>query len=551
MPLIEDIEKLNQIHLQPSHVQLEVEGRKGRFLRFYDLPDFRQLVGELLLKLVHDHRLDWFEDHCGQCGESCRRPSILVREQEIFALQMRFDLNQAQFRERFLQPAATWNEGDGLIRPLESGDCPFLERFPGQGSHSARCSVHEIRPRSCREFLSHQAMCRKDAGHLLEELSHCWLAPDGIVVHTKEGEVLEAPMPAEDWLRLKQGVMEAPAPAENRLRDLVSSIREVLEDEIASFRPSKLEDGYLTIVARIQRMLVESSSLVHLGETVDEELDEAWARFRHLELLCSGRGSASVNQPRPQSEFPWKRVRLTEDALTLGLDNAQTLAVPLSEELSSQRKEVLVQLLDQPDPMVQAALAPAEPACVLCGECCRNYLVEIHPSDITRLSHHLGMAPQTFVETYTTSGRFGWNLKDRILKKKTAPAYSKKLLELVLLEEQETEECVFLERREDGLFYCQVHSHKPDVCRGYEPSNSLCRTSNHRLNPGRQAANLSWLEFDAEHFWFQTYDRQQRDLSPMVLQRSELAGLQEALVGLESLLVGAATASASPGPDGT
>ncbi|MFN8612797.1 MAG: YkgJ family cysteine cluster protein [Vulcanimicrobiota bacterium] len=527
--LIQRAQQIQAIYLLSHYVQFEIEGKTTAFMRYRDLPGLRQVFGEFLLELAAQNQTEWFPQQCGRCGNSCRRPDILVRHQEIFAIQMELGLTQEQFRQNYLDPANTWNEQDGLMRRGPDGACPFLN---GDGPGEARCTIHQVRPRSCRELLSNQIYCRKDPGHLLESLSGCWLRPGQVVVKLADGQRHQCALSPELWAHLTGAILDSPELEDRRLPELVESVEGVLADEIRNFVPAKVDASYYGLMQRLHKVLSEASELMQMGEREEVSLEEAWRRYHHLERLVARPREQPARSEAPKTWLPWDALALSEEQLTARFPFQLESALPL-EPLQDLRREVLLAVLSTQDELLQEALARPEPECTLCGECCRRYLVEIHSSDIARLSSHLGISTSQFVEQYTEPGHFSWNLKDRVLKKKPCQRYSRNLLDLQVVGQTQDEECVFLDRKEDGLFYCRVHSHKPDVCRGYQANNKLCRKSNHLYNPGRQAESVAWVELRAEEVLVQTRARQARQVDPLRLARSDWEELDGAAARLE------------------
>ena len=504
------------LHLQPVSLHVEIEGELGPAIRLCDVPDLRLRLGQFLLDLVEQHQRSWFGQSCGQCGNSCRRPEILLREQEILPIQMHLGVTESQFRQTYLDPAGTWNAGDGLIHATPEGACPFLQGT-GPDPNTTFCSIYEIRPRSCREFQSNQSFCRKDPAQLLEDLTDCWVRPDFVTVFRKGGGQHQMATPAQLWQSLGEALSNTPKPADRRVSGVVDALCELLDQEMVKI---DLDYDYSKILGRIHAMLRQAASMMQSDEELDQKIELAWDRYRHFQaLLCGEVGPTAQPEALPVRQAQsWSRLRLSEEELCI--DGSFRLPALTGQAF-------LETLLGLAHEELQLALRQPDPPCYMCGECCRHFVVEIHPSDITRLSRHLEISAQEFVERYTSPARFGWNLQDRVLNKVAVPTYSKKLLELSLVGEQGDQQCVFLERGQDGLFYCQVHSHKPQVCRGFEPTHSLCRHTNQRENAGRQADRLHWVEITADTVRVETHQ------GPLLLNRCDYPDLQVAACQLE------------------
>lgn len=529
-------QEITGLHLESGQLRVEYAGRLSPWMSWRDVPTLRASLGQILLDLVWAHQHSWFAEECGRCGNSCRREGILVREGEIFALQRHLGLTQSEFHQRYLTDAPTWNGRDGFVKLTDEGCCPFLEGPAGGEPDRSSCSVYDLRPRACREFLSNQPTCRKDAGRLLEEFESCCLTPVAALLVKEDGSTVSCLTPPEVWQVACQAVVDCEAPEDERLKDLLDSLRTLLEHEILSFGGAREAQDWPALANRLRLILEEAGSLVALGEQPHEELEVLWGLFHRLQALWSQSSPSQECDSTVAQDVAWTSLIVREDGLWVRRGSGEVEALSASPTLAV---GLLRTVLETPDDLLQQMLTPPDPPCFLCGECCRTYAVEILPSDIARLSRHLGLAPAEFVERYTGPSRFDWNLKSRILKKQAAPSYSKKLLELTLLDTGEVDQCVFLERRDDGLFYCTVHEHKPRVCRGYTASNKLCRETNQRVNAGRQAESLAWLEVQRDSLLVQTRRRWQEGLAPLTLAREDWPELDQAAAQLERELVGA------------
>lgn len=523
---------VDSVVLWATGLEVVQAGQQSCTYRLVDLPEIRDLARQLTRSLAERHASDWFGQVCGRCGISCQRPDILVREHEIFAIQMHRGLTEKQFRKKYLREADTWNAGDAYFK-TPGGRCPFLEGAPGTPM-STSCSLHEIRPQSCRDYLANQPGCRKDPGLLVEEMRRIDIDAATTRVSLKNDVSHEEATDPELWRELTTRLGTGSRLPNHRLATILGSIKELVEERILDFHPAKLDDDYRRVFERVQKMLQQAAELVDMGdEQAESLLDESWTRLATWRDQIDGPGKAP--QPLAPSlprELAWRALRLEERMLWVQFPDGQQQGIA-TKELLPATQQFLEALLSLNDDLIQQALTVEQPECYMCGECCRAYAVEIHPSDIQRLSQLLGLTSPQVVERYTQESRFSWNSGDRILHKKPVPTYSKKLRELRLLGDRGAEQCVFLERRQDGLFYCQVHTHKPSVCRAYQPTHALCRTTNQRENSGRQAQQLAWVQLHNERLEMQTRRRHDQGLEPLDFVRSEWPSLHEAASQLE------------------
>jgi Fe-S-cluster containining protein len=235
---------------------------------------------------------------------------------------------------------------------------------------------------------------------------------------------------------------------------------------------------------------------------MQEPLEDGWARVRSL-LARLGHEEPVVVAPAITRKRParleWLQVE--ETGLSVQLKNSEPALRDFRSEprLAELAWELVRAVLERPEDSLQQAVQETEPACTMCGECCRLFAVEVTPSEVRELCAFLGLKRADFHEHYTIPGRFGWNPGNRILRKVPTPLYSKRLRELPLAApEGQGVQCVFLERRPDGFFGCRVYSARPKPCRNFAPTSSLCRKTNSAVNPGRQAYSLRSLYLDAE-----------------------------------------------------
>lgn len=396
------------------------------------------------------------------------------------------------------------------------------------------CSLHEVRPQSCRDYLANQPGCRKDPGLLVEEIRRIDIDAVTTRVSLKNDSAHEEATDPQLWQQLTDKLGTGSRLPNHRLRTILGSIKDIVEERILDFHPSKVDEAYQQIFERVQKMLQQAAELVDMGDEAAESLlDESWTRLATWQEQIHGppRIVDPIAEALP-TRLAWQTLRLEERCIEIELSSGQRQTLERGAVLP-EVQQFLEALLSVNDDLVQQALTIEEPDCYMCGECCRAYAVEIHPSDIQRLGQFLGLTSRQVVERYTLESRFSWNGGDRILQKKPVPTYSKSLRELRLLGNRGAEQCVFLERRQDGLFYCQVHSHKPSVCRAYQPTHALCRTTNQRENAGRQAQQLAWVELQTDRLKLHTRRRLAQGLEPLDFLRAEWPSLHEAASRLE------------------
>ncbi|MEW6281952.1 MAG: YkgJ family cysteine cluster protein, partial [Candidatus Eremiobacterota bacterium] len=277
----------------------------------------RETLHSLMTDLATRHSLTLFGQVCGRCGNSCRREGIVVREREIFRLRTSLGLTEEEFRTSYLDPARTWNPGDGVMR-LRDGACPFLK--PGPEGGIATCSIYDLRPDDCRMFTPNSPICRKDAGRLIQTL--VWIkleGPDRMEVAVRGGgtHVLQG----EDafWNTLKACLEEVEATPEERLVQLATRASKVARQMLEEFRPSRVDDDFRSQLAGLRHLVTGMTEISEQGQGDSELLEALWADVTHLEDLAAGR----VQLPQPETApLPRRRgsrvawLHLTEEAVT-------------------------------------------------------------------------------------------------------------------------------------------------------------------------------------------------------------------------------------------
>lgn len=486
-------------------INYTVDGHpRDRKWQFGSVPNFRQVVVGIVAELCETHQRTLFAHVCGRCGNSCRRDKILVREQEIFALQSHFGLDENSFRQRHLDQAFTWNPGDAVLR-LENGACPFLNSDGSDQPLNAKCKVYDIRPQSCRDFISNASYCRKDMGVIIEELSRLFINKAELRAVACDATEITIPTPPEWWNLLTQAFIAEEGSDPERLDRTTDQIVTMLEGMIEGFGRATLDDDYIELLKNIEKLIATAASMVDMQPSVNTSVDTAWGHLRQLQDLIANRKAGVPAEGKKTALRPenleW--LILGENALAMkvaGRDEPFHLTL---EPFVQQAQALLMRILQRPEDNLQHVIHKEDPECLICGECCTAYLVEIYPSDIHRLCELMKIPYADFVTHYTKEARFGWNPHDRILNKKSVPNYTKKLTELRLIGEETKDMCIFLDRRDNGYFLCQVYSHRPYVCRGYQPNHGLCRKTNNLENPGRQAQNMKSVLMTSDTFFVQ------------------------------------------------
>jgi len=131
--------------MHPDFEKLEVLAREkeeeNREFRTY-LKWNRKLSDKRLDRLVSELTDNvWADIDCASCRRCCKelRPEFTEKEQQRLA--KRLGMSVEQFREQYLKYDDTEDEPGWRTRHTP---CPFLD--------GTRCSVHEDRPKQCRDY---------------------------------------------------------------------------------------------------------------------------------------------------------------------------------------------------------------------------------------------------------------------------------------------------------------------------------------------------------------------------------------------------------------
>ncbi len=505
-------------------------------LSYDDYPSLRDQVQTLLHDLVVRESLGLFGSVCGRCGNSCKRPNVVVREQDVFRLRFRLSLSEQELYDRYLVPAPSWNHGDSFIK-LEDGKCPFL--VEGPDDTLARCSIYEDRPVDCRQFTPNTTICRKDPGRLIQELKLIRVHPDNTLeVHLRNGR--QHTLPTETaFCELIRTQVEATDKVEQRLERVARRVGELIEES---------DPGSDT--TSIRELISDMATIGGLESTKPEILEKLWSDLRKLESSpIPARSPGRKKKKRKATRVQW--VQLTEEAATAFYDlpeelqvEGQPTSIPLYlslaqyEGLRERAQHFMRELLTTNHGEFQLRLTEPDPPCFMCGECCRCYAVEVSPSDIDRLVELIGGSPREFREKNTKPGRFTWNPGARILHKEQKvlrhTQMQPRLVPVQVSQERFERGCIFLDEREDGFFACRVYTHRPEACRGYPTTNALCRRTNQIHHWGRQARRLVWVRVEPAAVNAMVADDVMTGAPPFRFERAEYAGIDEAAVALEA-----------------
>jgi Fe-S-cluster containining protein len=101
-----------------------------------------------------------FCNYCpGYCCYSLPGASLYITAEDINRMGRHFGISDGEVRKRFIESRNTF-------KTRADGSCIFLEN----GKVSKRCSIHEARPRQCREFPYDKPCPYLERDDLLEQI---------------------------------------------------------------------------------------------------------------------------------------------------------------------------------------------------------------------------------------------------------------------------------------------------------------------------------------------------------------------------------------------
>lgn len=460
-------------------------------------PDLHEAMCDFADELAKKYALSAFGHICTQCGNCCRREDILVMGSDIFEIANHQGITEEAFRKRYLRSTNSWNDHDGFMK-LKKGRCPFL-KMDDTGYYN--CTIYDVRPQSCRIYPAMGSLCEKTPGYLLEFLDEVKIEGDEISLSI-EPVPEKKPKHNKPWKTLlfnyRMGNDRVKEAFDKVVKEL-SLIEEDEDDELekAIRKTEKVFDNFLVSIEKENDRNTLQEKVVDLHKILDDLykltvkapgeysiLDNLWKKLRLIEAITTRKSATVSDQVFEKKEQQTQNVSLFTsgdysvhsismypELITLSIIHEGNV-VPYPMHLSSDKKvrdavrDFIKSLVQTKGDMLHTVLSDPEPICYLCGECCSYFGVEIAPSDIRRLSNGKNMKETEFRERYLKRNEYSWNRGDACMRKQK-------------LEGEETSKCVLLEKRDDGFYYCSIHSIKPSVCRGFSAQHHLCRIINH------------------------------------------------------------------------
>lgn len=490
MKLDENTEfKLNrsQINIYTPKEENHMEGSEAT-LKYSDYPDLRELVCDFIDRFAEVYALTVFDQVCTHCSRCCRRENIMVAGSDVFRISHRLGMPPDEFRKKYLKKANTWNEYDGYIK-LKRKKCPFLKR---RSSGRSTCTIYEVRPIGCRNFQANSPMCEKDPAYLVEHLEELTVKGNSIksTSHSYES-TMPKPMELEKTMDLMMVDEELKSRFEKirqylmttsgEMVNLVDQAAEKALELLIKFRENRhieaTKPDFEERLESLREVVEQLSRMNEMGRNENVTMDQLWRELMIIENPDSGDTVATGEEmdiPEDESLIEYKDIsvvgiNLYSEMLVLNVtcredDQVYPCPYPLtvSKKLLKQVREFVKKLVTIDEERNQQVVSLVDQPCYLCGKCCSHYSVEIKPTDMIRLADNLGMTEKQYRKKHMTPNRFSWNRGNAIMKKVTSPGI-------------DHPGCGFLEKWDDGYYYCSVHAFKPRVCRMYAPRTALCR----------------------------------------------------------------------------
>ena len=104
----------------------DLNGEESK-IAYVEHQDVREAVMALMEVLLSGYEREIFSRICGCCGQCCINRTVLLNAREIMTVSCHLDISEALCREKYIIPAATWDEHDGALARKDK-KCIFLEQ---------------------------------------------------------------------------------------------------------------------------------------------------------------------------------------------------------------------------------------------------------------------------------------------------------------------------------------------------------------------------------------------------------------------------------------
>lgn len=505
-------------------------------IKYSDYPDIHKLVSEFIKRVANTYSLTALGHICGRCGTCCTRENVMIRASDIFRIAFELGISSDQFRNRYMKETTTWNKYDGILK-LENGQCPFLEKKPS-GRYS--CSIYHVRPADCRLFPPLYQTCKKDPCLLIYYLDHVKITGNEINIfsldHEEDGRgakklfTFSGVLTDEKLKQLFQKIVDKISSVEgepiNRVEEAVKKAIDTIEKMIDNFPTESRKEEFPQELKDLAKIVEDLSRMSTISWGGESRIDDLWNVYRKLERLANREETAQEeSQVKPSAPiFPRIREKTGVESISIypqmlvihvereGEIFPNPVPINYTRELLESIRDLVKSLVTLEGEKHQQAVTEENPPCYLCGECCRVYSVEINPLDVLRIADNLGMTEKEFREEYLIQPRFSWNPGDGILIKERNSISGRR-------------ECKFLEKKEDGFFYCSIHEFKPEICGKYTSRNKLCRAINNPIYWYRLPSNIERIDLSSDRLDMHTSYTRGRSLGPQQIEWREYNSL--------------------------
>ncbi|MCE1246970.1 MAG: YkgJ family cysteine cluster protein [Firmicutes bacterium] len=518
------------------------EVREAKILYNY-YPAIQESTACFTEMIAEKYSLSAFGHLCTQCGNCCRQENILVQGADIFRIAHELGVSIEKFRKRYLKPAGTWNEYDGYLK-LKKGKCPFLKQNPS-GCYS--CTIYKYRPQSCRMFQSMSQHCRKDPGFMIQYLDEIVMQGDDMRISIispssdnpgiMKTHVFNYKLEDENLRRILAEISKNAESVEGESIDLIAGAVKKAEEILGRFIENFAREAKGEKFA--ERMSMLRDIVKDLDEITSREpddcppLDEVWKKMRTIEALAKGENSHSANGVKSgDEEIPlYLKENLEINSITVypeiitvnfrlnGFLTPYPIHLSSSSGIMGRVRDFVKSLVMLEGDQHQLTLTETDPICYLCGDCCAQFGVEIQPSDIRQFADNMNLPIGEVKEKYLEQHRYSWNRADGCMKKHKLPG-------------EDQLKCVLLEKRDNGYYYCSVHSYKPDVCKQFTPNHILCRKVNNIPHWHRLPGNIIRIDLSGNKLHLHTnYTHKSKPDGSVIYWRDE-AVLSDAVLKL-------------------
>jgi len=471
---------------------LSVTGNPGggaKKIEYVEHQDVRRAAMDLIDAVSSGYAKEIFARVCGCCGQCCRNRRVLLNAREIAAISTHLGISEALCREKYLVPAATWSDRDGILAARDE-ECIFLEQGT---SGTYKCAIFEVRPLSCREIKPDMECCRKDAGKLIALVEKIEIEPHSIECHLTSGSRFRIDQRSPELQDAVDMLHHAVSPCldstESELSLMTRDAHGVLDWLLINYMAGVSMEILMPRLQAMKAVVDDFDTLTPLRQKNPGDLELLWSKVRNLTgMFASGRGCGNGSEGQEADGKTCTSVE--EEHITLcfqptalsvemrqrGAPVVETLHYEHHGHLMSLVRRFMEALVTSGEPGLVDVLGHDDPYCFQCGVCCGSYDLEIMAVDIERIADYLHISEGEVREKYIEPGRRSWNRRDGLIRK-------------VEIGDKE-ERCVFLEVTNPTESKCRIYSARSKLCRDYPPNTRLCRKKSLLLKGHEHLGNI-------------------------------------------------------------